>query len=434
MMDESIPTLIRNGHVVDPANGINEVMDILVVNGKIARVSKPDPLNGIAQGINQIDAAGLHILPGIVDARVHVGEPGNEHRETIASASKAAAAGGVTSFIMMADTDPVIDDVSLVDFVTRSARDNAQVNIYPSAAITRGLKGETLTEFGLLKSAGAVVLCEGKSTITNNLLLRRAMTYARDFGMIISQETNDPDLTSNGVMNEGLMATQLGLAGIPVEAEIIPLERDLRLTALTGAAYHAAKVSTAGSAKAIAYYKDNQHNVSAGISINHLSLNENDIGDYRTYFRLTPPLRSEEDRQHMISAIADGTLDMITSSHDPQDADTKRHPFAEAQPGAIGLETLFAAALNLVHNEDITLNRMVEVLCVNPAKRFNLPGGHLGVGTFADLILCDLEKPWVCKEDMILSKSKNTPFENGKFCGKVLQTMAGGKIIYNDCA
>ena len=423
-------TVIQNGHLVDPSQEIDAACDILIQDGKVEDIAPRGQQAGIPEGALVIDAVGFHILPGLIDARVYVGEPGSEYRETIASASIAAAAGGITSFIMMPQTNPVIDDVSLVDFVRRAARDTALVNVYPSAAITRGFAGKELSEFGLLKQAGAVMLTEGKHTIGNNLLLRRALTYARDFDMVISQECSDPDLASNGVMNEGLTATHLGLPGIPREAEIIPLERDLRLAALTGCKYHAAQISTADSAKAIAYFKSNGHNVTAGISINHLSLNEIDVGRYRTFFRLSPPLRSEEDRQAMIEAVADGTIDILVSSHDPQDVNTKRHPFAEAATGAIGVETMFSAALRLYHDDRITLPRLVEVMSSSPAKIFGIAGGNLRRGQRADLVIADLETPWIFNEEQILSKSKNTPFENAKFLGRVLQTMVAGRIIH----
>lgn len=422
--------VITGGHVVDPSQGLDGPASILIQNGKISAINKGSGLTAPGDGMEVIDATGKHIFPGFIDARVHVGEPGSEHRETISSASKAAAKGGVTGFIMMPDTDPVIDDVSLVDFVRRSADDNAVVHVYPSAAVTRGFQGAELTEFGLLQQAGAVLLTEGRHSISNNLTFRRALTYAKDFDLTIAKETNDPNLSANGVMNEGLNATHLGLPGIPREAEIIPLERDLRLAALTGAKYHAAKISTSDSAKAIRYYKENGHSVTSGASINHLSLNENDIGRYKTFMRLSPPLRLEEDRQAMIQALGDGTIDLICSSHDPQDVDTKRHPFAEAAEGAIGLESLFSAALRLFHNDQIGLSRLIEVISTNPAKLFNLPGGTLKNGAPADLVIADIHFPWVYGEEDIISQSKNTTFEGAKFSGKVVQTLVNGVSIY----
>ncbi len=421
-------TLITGAHVVDPSQKLDGIYDVLIIDGKIDAVREG---LSASKDTEVIKANGKHIFPGLVDARVYVGEPGGEHRETIASASKSAAAGGVTSFIMMPETNPVIDDVALVDFVRRAARDDAQVRVYPAVSVTKGFEGKELTEVGLLQEAGAVMLTEGKRSIDNNLTLKRALTYARDFGMVISQETIDPDLSSNGVMNEGLNATHLGLSGIPREAEIIPLERDLRIAALTKGNYHAAKISTSDSAEAIAKYKREGNSVTCGVSINHLTLNENDIGRYRTYLRLAPPLRDEDDRQAMIRALADGTIDIIVSSHDPHDVDDKRHPFAEAAEGAIGLETLFAAAMRLYHNEEVSLTRLIEALSTRPAEIFGLPGGTLKPGSNADLIIADLDEPWVVHEEDIVSRSKNTPFEGERFSGKVLQTFVDGRTIYS---
>ncbi len=428
------PLLITRAHLVDPSQNYDGPASILIEDGKISAVEKSASKMNVPADMKVIDASGLHVFPGLVDMRVHIGEPGSEYRETIASASAAAAAGGVTSFVMMPDTDPVIDEVSLVDYVRRAARDNADVRLYPSAAVTKGFAGNELTEFGLLKEAGAVMLSEAKHSIRNTLTLRRALTYARDFDMLISKETSDPYLSANGVMNEGLNATHLGLSGIPKEAEIIALERDLRIAALTRGKYHAAKISTADSAEAIARYKDKGAKVSAGISINNLSLNENDIGRYRTFFRLSPPLRSEEDREAMIAALNDGTIDIIVSSHDPQDVDTKRHPFAEAADGAIGLETLLAAALRLHHNDQVSLSRLVEALSTRPAELLGLNAGSLKPGYLADLCLVDINRPWVCSEETIRSLSKNTPFEGARFSGKVLQTLVGGRSIFTDNA
>ena len=425
-----VPVIVQAGRLVDPAQDIDGPATLLIEDGRIAAIQRGDGATGIPEAAQIINARNLAVIPGLIDARVYVGEPGGEHRETIASASRAAAAGGVTGFIMMPETDPPIDDVALVDFVRRAARDDAVVHVYPSATITRGLGGRELTEFGLLQEAGAVMVTEGRHSLANNLVLRRAMTYARDFGLTVAKETADRDLASNGVMNEGLVATHLGLPGIPREAETIPLERDLRLAALTGADYHAAKLSTSEACKAVAYYKGNGHRVTAGVSINHLSLNEIDIGRYRTFFRLSPPLRSEEDRQAMVEALADGVIDIIVSSHDPQDVDTKRHPFAEAADGAIGLETLFAASMRLVHNGAMTLPRLVSCLSTRPAEIFGLPGGKLSVGAPADLAIADLDEPWVVTEADIVSRSKNTPFEGARFSGRILKTMVAGRIVY----
>ena len=420
--------LITGAHVVDPSQDINTISDLLIIEGKVAEIGE---IGSTPDDFERIDASGKHLFPGLIDARVFIGEPGGEHRETIASASRAAAKGGVTGIIMMPETNPVIDDVALVDFVRRAARDDAEVRVYPAVSITKGLDGGELTEFGLLQEAGAVMLTEGRHSIENSLVLRRALTYARDFGLTISVETNDPHLSANGVMNEGLIATHMGLPGIPREAEIIILERDLRLAALTGGKYHAAKISTSDSAEAIARYKKQGKNITCGVSINHLTLNEIDVGRYRTYLRLQPPLRAEDDRLAMIAALADGTIDIIVSSHDPHDVDEKRHPFAEAADGAIGLETLFAAAMRLYHNDQVPLPRLIDALSTRPAKLFGLNGGSLAPGRPADFLIADLDEPWVVREQDIVSKSKNTPFEGERFSGRVSFTFVDGECVYS---
>ena len=424
-------TAFQNARIVDPSRGIDEVGTVIVDGRKIVAAGKSALNQGVPAGATIIDCAGKAVIPGLVDTRVFIGEPGGEHRETIASASLAAAAGGVTSIVMMPDTDPVIDNVALVEFVLRTARDTASVNVFPAAAITKGLAGREMTEFGLLREAGSVGFTDGRHTIASSLVMRRALTYARDFGAVIAHETQDVDLASTGVMNEGLYASWLGLSGIPREAEIIPLERDLALARLTGGGYHAAKISTAMAAGAVARAKADGANVTAGVSIHNLALNENDVGEYRTFFRLNPPLRAEDDRLAMIEAVKDGTIDVIVSSHDPQDVDTKRLPFADAAAGAIGLETLLGAALRLYHNEDVSLLRLVELLSTAPAKLFGLPGGTLKPGASADLALVDLDEPWVVSESGIRSRSKNTCFEGARLQGRVLQTMVAGRTVFS---
>ncbi|UUP15829.1 dihydroorotase [Nitratireductor thuwali] len=424
-------TLFQNARILDPSRGLDEAGSVLVVGGKIAASGASAHNQGAPEGAKIVDCRGAAILPGLVDARVFIGEPGAEHRETIASASRAAAAGGVTSIIMMPDTQPVIDDVALVEFVLRTARETASVNVFPAAAITKDLAGRELSEFGLLRDAGAVALADGRHTIASALTMRRALTYARDMDLVVCHSTQDPELASSGVMNEGLLASWLGLPGIPREAEAMPLSRDLMLAALTGGHYHAAEISTAMSAAAIGRAKQEGHSVTAGVSINHLSLNENDVGEYRTFFRLSPPLRAEEDRLAMVEALRDGTLDMIVSSHDPQDVDTKRLPFAEAAAGAIGLETLLSAALRLHHSGDVPLLRLVEALSTAPARRFGLPGGTLAPGAPADLILVDLDAPWLVREADIRSLSKNTCFEGARMQGRVLKTLVAGRTVFS---
>jgi dihydroorotase len=424
-------TVFRNARVVDPSRGVDETGSVIVDGRKIVAAGASAHNQGAPEGATIVDCRGKVIIPGLVDSCVFIGEPGAEHRETIASASHAAAAGGVTSIVMMPDTDPIIDDIALVEHVLRAARDTASVNVYPAAAISKKLEGREMTEFGLLREAGAVGFTDGRHTIASSSLMRRALTYARDFGAVIAHETQDAELSASGVMNEGLYASWLGLAGIPREAEAIPLERDLMLARLTRGTYHAAKISTAIAAAAIARAKSDGANVTSGVSINNLSLNENDVGEYRTFFRLSPPLRAEDDRLAMIEAVKDGTIDVIVSSHDPQDVDTKRLPFADAAEGAIGLETLLGAALRLYHNGDVPLLRLVEVLSTAPAKLFGLPGGTLKPGASADLAVVDLDEPWVVREADIRSRSKNTCFEGARMQGKVLQTMVAGRTVFS---
>ena len=423
--------VLQNARIVDPSRGLDETGTIIMENDRIVASGADARNQGAPEGATVIDCKGKAVLPGLVDARVFIGEPGAEHRETIASASHAAAAGGVTSVIMMPDTDPVIDNVALVEFIMRTARDTAVINVYPAAAVTKGLHGDEMTEIGLLREAGAVAITEGRNSIANTQLMRRALTYARDFGVVLAHEAQDPHLGVSGVMNEGLYASWLGLPGTPREAEVIPLERDMRLAALTQGAYHAAQISTAMSAEVISRAKQNGLNVTSAVSINHLSLNENDIGEFRTFFRLQPPLRLEEDRLAMVEALRDGTIDIIVSAHDPQDVDTKRLPFADAAAGAIGLETLLGAALRLYHNGDVPLLRIVEAMSSAPARIFGLDAGSLRPGSKADMTIVDLDEPWVVKEEDLRSRSKNSCFEGARFQGRVIQTFVAGKSVFS---
>ncbi len=423
--------VLNNLRILDPSRNLDETGTILIRDGVILAAGSDAAHQGVPEGATVQDCRGLIAVPGLVDARVFVGEPGAEHRETIASAAQAAAVGGITSFIAMPDTDPVIDDIALVEFVMKTARDKAVVNVYPAAALTKGLRGTEMTEFGLLSEAGAVCFTNGREALHDTLVLRRAMTYAREFGMVIALESRDKYLGAGGVMNEGLLASWLGLSGVPREAEIIPLERDLRVAGLTRAAYHAAKISLPESVDAIALAKSRGVNVTSGISINHLSLNENDIGEYRTFFKLTPPLRGEDDRTAMVQALAEGRIDIIVSSHDPQDVDTKRLPFADAADGAIGLETMLAAALRLHHSGEVPLMRLIDALSTRPAQIFGLDAGTLKPGAKADITLIDLDEPWIVSKEAIVSRSKNTPFENARFTGRAVRTYVAGKCVHS---
>lgn len=424
-------TVLQNARIIDPSRNLDEIGTIIVRNGKLLAAGK-DALNqGVPDAAIVRDCRNLVAVPGLIDARVFTGEPGGEHRETIASACKAAAAGGVTGFVMMPDTDPVIDDIALVEFVRRTARDASPVHVYPAAALTKGLTGDEMTEIGLLKEAGAVAFTNGRRPLHNAQVLRRALTYARDFDAVVTLETRDRYLGAGGVMNEGLLASWLGLSGIPAETEIIPLERDLRIAALTKGRYHAAQISVPGSVEALNVAKSRGARVTSGISINNLALNENDIGEYRTFFKLYPPLRSEDDRVAMVDALARGEIEIIVSSHDPQDVDTKRLPFAEAADGAVGLETMLAAALRLHHDGSVPLMRLIDAMSTAPARIFGLPGGTLKPGAPADITLIDLDEPWICARDQLVSRSKNTPFEDARFSGRAVATYVAGEVVYS---
>ena len=427
----SKPLVLNNARIVDPSRPADVIgTNIVAEDGRIVAAGADACNQGTPDGAEVRDCRGLVAVPGLVDARVFVGEPGAEHRETIESASRAAAAGGVTSFIMMPDTDPVLDDIALVEFVQKTARDKAVVNIHPAAAVTKHLAGEEMTEIGLLQEAGAVAFTNGRHALPDTLVLRRAMTYAREFAAVVALEPRETYI-GNGVMNEGLFASWLGLAGVPREAEIIPLERDLRIAALTRAKYHAAKISVPESVEAIHLARARGAHVTCGISINHLCLNENDIGEYRTFFKLSPPLRTEDDRAAMVEALAAGTIDIIVSSHDPQDVDTKRLPFADAADGAVGLETMLAAALRLHHSGQVPLMRLIDAMSTRPAQIFGLDAGTLKPGARADITLIDLDEPWIVSKDALLSRSKNTPFEDARFSGRAVATYVAGKCVHS---
>ena len=431
---EERPVVFANARVVDPSRDLDARGTVIVADQRIVAAGPEADRADRPTNAEIVDCAGAIVAPGLVDMRVFVGEPGAEHRETFASASQAAAAGGVTTIITMPDTDPVIDDVALVDFIMRRARDEAAVRVYPMAAMTKGLAGSEITELGLLSEAGAVGFTDGRHAVTNALVMRRALTYARDFNTLIMHHACDPSLSGSGVMNEGEVATRLGLPGIPKEAEIIVLERDVRLAALTGGRYHAAQISCAESLDIVRRAKAAGVTVTCGVSINNLCLNENDIGPYRTFFKVSPPLRSDDDRQAMVEGLADGTIDVVVSSHDPQDVDTKRHPFAEAADGAVGLETILPAALRLFHGGEIDLVRLFRALSTRPAELLGLEVGRLAAGAPADLILVDAEAAWICDAEALKSRSKNTPFDRARFEGRVLRTMVAGRTVYEYAA
>lgn len=418
-----------NARLLDPASGLDVTGNLLVKDGKIADLGPTLFNDTIPDGIEIVDCRGQVLCPGLIDMRVFTGEPGAEHRETLRTASLAAAAGGVTTLIVMPNTNPVIDDVALVDYIERRARDTAIVNIHPMAALTKGLNGKEMTEIGLLKDAGAVAFTDGDRSVSDAQIMRRALSYAAHFNALIVQHAEVPEL-SHGVMNESELAGRLGLSGTPAVAETIMIERDLRLLELTGGRYHVSQVSCAASVEVVARARRHGQKVTCGVSAAHLTLNENDVQSYRTFFKMTPPLRSEDDRRALVQGLADGTIDVVVSSHDPQDAEVKRHPFAQAAFGAIGLETLLASTLSLVHNGDLPLMRLLGALTYVPADLLGLNTGRLAAGLPADLALIDIGAPWIVKADALRSISKNTPFDDRRLQGQVLRTIVGGRTVY----
>jgi dihydroorotase len=426
----SRPLLLTNARLIDPSRDLDTRGDLLISDGVIRDAKQGIAASGAPDGAEIVDCAGCIVAPGLVDMRAFVGEPGASYRETFASASEAAAAGGITTIICQPDTSPVIDNSATVDFVLRRARDTAIVNIHPMAALTKGMAGQVMTEFGLLKAAGAVAFTDGAHSVTNAQVMRRALTYARDFDALIVHHTEDPNLVGEGVMNEGEFSTRLGLIGVPAAAEAMMLERDIRLVALTGGRYHAASVTCRESLEVLKRARDAGLAVSASASINHLALNENDIGPYRTFLKTSPPLRTEDDRTALVAAVASGLVDVAMSDHNPQDVETKRLPFAEAAVGAIGLETMLSAGLRLVHNDELDITALIRAMSTRPAELLGLPGGTLRAGSPADVIVIDPDEPWVLDPADLKSQCKNTPFDEARFTGRVRQTVVGGKSVY----
>lgn len=418
-----------NAHILSPREGLDGKGGILFEDGWILSVGAGVTRDSVGGNTDVVDCKGRHIIPGLVDMRVFTGEPGSEYRESLASASEAAAAGGVTTMIVMPDTKPVIDDAAIVDYVLRRARDTALVRVLPMASLTKGMAGEALSEIGLLKAAGAVAVTDPSRSVSNAGLLRRAMTYAKDFNMLVVSHVEEPSL-SGGVMNGGEMASRLGLAGIPALGEVMQLERDLRLVEMTGARYHAAQISCAESIEVMRRAKAQGLPVTCGVSINHLVLNENDIGSYRTFFKLSPPLRGEDDRRALIAGVADGTIDVIVSAHDPQSDDTKRLPFAEAAFGAVGLDTMLSCAITLSHNENISLSRLVEAMSQAPARILGLESGRLAAGAPADIVVVDTQLSWKVEDATLKSRSKNSPFEHRTLEGRAVETIVAGQKVF----
>lgn len=428
-MAETQDIAIVNARLIDPATGREGAGSVLIRDGAIAAVEwQGAPATG--EGVRRIDARGQVLTPGLVDLRAFLGEPGAEFRETLGTGSQAAAAGGVTTVVCRPDTNPVIDDPAIIDFVKRRARDKAVVNVLSCAALTKGLEGREITEFGLLLEAGAVAFCDGAKGLRNPQVMRRAMIYARNFDALIMNHVEDPDLRGSGVMNDGEFASRKGLPGIPIEAETVMLERDIRLARASGARYHAAMISCAESVEIVRRAKQDGVRVTCGVSINNLTLNENDVGEYRTFCKVTPPLRHEDDRLAVVAALAEGVIDVVVSDHDPQDVETKRQPFSECADGALGIETMLSAAQRLVQAGQIGLPQLLAALSARPAALIGLSAGRLAIGAPADLVLFDPEAPFVVDKRKLKSRAKNSPFDEARLEGIVAATFVGGRVAY----
>jgi len=415
---------IINARIIDPASGYDDHGTILIEDGYISAFGP-----SVIAGEQTLDAKGLICAPGLIDMRVSTGEPGRENRETIATAARAAAAGGVTSIVIMPETNPVIDDMSLVDFIKRQA-ENAPVNVYAAGALTKNLDGQTLTEIGLMSKAGAVIFSNGTHPISDAQTMRRLLSYSASFNALIANRAMDPSLSKGAVAHESDLSSRLGLTGAPAAAERIMAERDVALAELTGGRLLIDMISSAEALDVVRRAKSQDLEVSCSVSINHLALNEVDIGDYRTFAKLDPPLREESDRLALLDGINDGTIDVIVSAHDPRPAGEKRLPYAEASTGAVGLETLLSAALSQVADEKLDLISALAAMTCNPADLLGLESGHIKEGTPADLVLLDLNAPWVCNSDNLLSRSKNTPFDGRRLTGRAVTTICNGRVVY----
>lgn len=424
------PTAYINARLLDPASGLDVNGALVVENGRIADRGPGLFADGLPEGLRTIDCGGHCLAPGLFDMRVQLREPGGEHKETIKTAGWAAAEGGVTSMVALPNTEPVVDDVAGVEFVARRAREAKLAKVYTYGAVTRGLAGKEITEIGLLAEFGALGFTDGLKAIADAQIMRRALSYARAFDQIIVQHPEDPSLADDGAMNEGEIATRLGLAGIPTAAETIMVERDLRLLELTGGRYHAAHLSTGAAVEAIRAAKARGLRVTCDTAPHYFTLNETAVGDYRTFAKVSPPLRAESDRAAIAAGVADGTIDAIASDHSPHDQESKRLPFAIADPGIAGLETLLPLSLQLYHSGAMSLLDLLARLTARPAEILGLNAGRLDVGAPADLLLFDLDRPWRIEPDLFRSKSKNSPFEDHPVQGKVLRTVVDGRTIF----
>lgn len=419
-------TVFANARLIDPESQTDSPGWVCVEAGKIVATGSKDA----PKAQETVDCGGLCLAPGIVDIGVKVSEPGERHKESYASAGAAAAAGGVTTIITRPDTSPAIDTPEVLEFVRRRAAEDAPVNTYHMSALTKGRNGREMVEIGFMLDAGAIAFSDADNVIESTKVASRCLTYARSLGALVISHPQDPGLSAGAAATSGKFASLKGLPSVSPMAERMGLDRDLALVEMTGVRYHADQLTSARSLPRIERAKANGLDVTAGVSIHHLTLNELDVGDYRTFFKVKPPLRSEDDRLAMVRAVADGLIDIISSMHTPQDEESKRLPFEEAASGAVALETLLPAALHLYHSGDLSLPQLFRAFALNPARRLGLASGRLSAGAPADLVLFDPDKPFVLDRTKLLSKSKNTPFDGARLQGKVVGTWVGGKRVF----
>ena len=420
-----------NARIIDPKVNIDEVGGLIIdTNGQIKAVGKQVCNGNLPSSVEKIDLKKNILIPGIIDMRVFVGEPGYEYKENFRTLSNAAVSGGVTSVVSMPNTSPVIDNVSMVDFIKRRGRDKSKINIYPAASLTKNTDGKQMTEYGLLKKKGIIGFTDGIRTVQNPQLMGRIMNYAGEFDALIMQHAEDNTLSEGGYINEGEISTRLGLKGIPAVAEKIIVERDLAFLEEYFCRYHISQISSKKTLSVIKKAKEDGKIFTTGVSINNLSLNENDIGDFKTFLKLSPPLRTEEDRLSLIQGIKNGLIDVIVSDHKPEDEESKRLTFSQAATGATGIETLLPLALELFHNGSIKLDKVISLITTNPAKILGIDKGDLQIGKNADLSVIDINKPWVVNKAKLLSKSKNTPIEDRKLLGQIIKTFIKGEVIF----
>ena len=423
-------TFFDNARIIDPVALTDAPGCVLVVDVLIHAVTGLDATPPV--GAKIVDCGGMCLAPGIIDIGVKVSEPGERHKESFRSAGRAAAAGGVTTIVTRPDTDPAIDTPEKLEFVARRAQLDAPVHVLPMAALTKGRDGQEMTEIGLLSDAGAVAFTDCDHVVSKTKVLARALSYARSLDALVIGHTQDPGLSEGAVVTTGKFASLRGLPGVSAMAERMALDRDISLLEMTGARYHIDQITTARALPALERAKRNGLRITAGVSIHHLTLNDMDIADYRTFFKLTPPLRSEDDRAAVVQAVAEGLIDVICSMHTPQDEESKRLPFEEAASGAVGLETLLPAAMRLYHAGQIDLPRLFRALALNPARILGLAAGRMLAGAPADLVLFDPDAPFQLDRTTLQSKSKNTPFDGARLQGRVIGTWVDGTRIWGD--